>query len=539
MHVSRQALALSLTLTALGAAVLSCGGPSPKPERPEVAATAPPKEQVLVFARGGDSVKLDPAVVDDGESLNVCYSVFDTLVQFKPGTTEVEPALATSWEAAEDGLTWTFHLRDGVTFHDGTSMDADAVLFSLLRQHDPAHPFHQVGGAHTYWSSMDMSNIVDTITKTDPLTVVFHLKKIEAPFLANLAMEFASVISPAAATAAGPDFAHHPVGSGPFKFVRWDQEQSIVVEANDSYWGGRPKLDRVVFEVIKDPNIRTIRFQSGAVHVFDNPNPNELEAVRKTPHARILQEPGLNVGYLAMNMKREFFKDARVRIAVNHAIDKQRIVDDIFKGTGTVAKNPLPPIMWGYNDAIEDFAHDKAKAKRLLAEAGYPDGFTCSLWYMPVPRPYMPDGKKVAEAIQLDLKDVGITANMVTYDWATYLDATKKGEHDMALLGWSGDNGDPDNFLNVLLSVAATEIPAQNIAFYKNAEFNRLITEAKETVDQARRTELYLKSQEVFHADPPWVCLAHNLQSVVLRDEVEGYVLYPSTRKDFRRVYLK
>jgi ABC-type transport system substrate-binding protein len=336
--------------------------------------------------------------------------------------------------------------------------------------------------------------------------------------------------------AKGERFNQEPVGTGPFRFVRWEQEQAIVLEANDAYWGGRPWLDRVVYEVIRDKIVRTLRFQSGEIHAFDSPGPSELQAVRAMPHVKILQQPGMNVGYLAMNCDHPPFDRVEVRQAVNHAIDKKRIVDDIYKGTGQVAKNPLPPSLWGHADDVEDFAHDPARARALLAEAGMSGGFTCSLWYMPIARPYMPDGKKVAEAIQLDLKAVGITAELVTYDWDTYLTRTKQGDHDMALLGWSGDNGDPDNFLNVLLSIQATTLPAQNIAFYRNAEFDGLIRAAKEELDLAKRAEIYRRAQHVFHADPAWVCLAHNLQTVVLRDDVEGYVLYPSTRKDFRRV---
>lgn len=532
--------ARALFLPCLGLALLAAGCPGRSPhEAPPTSTPAPARDTTtFVFAASGDAVGLDPGHVDDGESIKVLESIFDTLTQFKPGTSEVIPGLAESWTASPDGLEWTFTLRPGVTFHDGTPVNADAVLFSLLRQHDPAHEMHGVGGAWQYWSGMDMSNIVDTITKVDDLTVAMKLKKPEAPFLANLAMPFASIVSPTAARAAGEAFPRKPVGSGPFRFSRWDVEQRIVLEANPSYWGGAPKLERVIFEVVKDKNVRSLRFQSGEIHAFDNPGPSELQAVREMPHAKVLQQPGMNVGYLAMNCDRKPFGDTRVRLAVNHAIHRQRILDGIYKGTGQIAKNPLPPSLWGHADDVEDFAYDPARAKQLLAEAGLPNGFTCSLWYMPVARPYMPDGKKVAEAIQLDLKEVGITAELVTYDWSVYLEKTKRGEHDMALLGWSGDNGDPDNFLNVLLSIPATTIPAQNISFWRNVEFNDLIQKAKTVTDQAERAELYRKAQHVFHADPPWVCLAHNLQTVVLRDDVEGWVLYPSTRKDFRSVSL-
>jgi ABC-type transport system substrate-binding protein len=535
-------LAVAL-LVALGSLLPGCGSPRP-PDAPAGSApappTLPPAQGTFIFARGGDSVGLDPAHEDDGESLKVAESIFDCLVEFKPGTTEVEPSLAERWDISPDGLVYTFHLRQGVSFHDGTPLDADAVLFSLLRQHDENHPFHSVGGAWKYWGAMDMSKIIASIKAPDPATVVITLNTPNAPFLANLAMPFAGIVSPTALKAEGEGFSQRPVGSGPFKFVSWEQEQKIVLAANDSYWGGRPKLDRVIFEVVKDKNVRALRFKSGEIHGLDDPGPAELEVIKDLPHAKILQQAGMNVGYLAMNTMRKPFDDVRVRIAINLAVDKERIVRDIFRGTGQVAKNPLPPTLWGYADDVQDFPHDPAKAKQLLAEAGFPNGFETTLWYMPVSRPYMPDGKEVAESIQLDLQEIGITARMVTYDWSAYLKKTNDGEHDMALLGWSGDNGDPDNFLYNLLSIhAAEQRPSQNIAFYKNAEFDRLITEAKRVTDQGERAKLYQQAQHAFHADPPWVCLAHNIQTVVVRSDVEGFVLYPDTRKDFRTVSFK
>lgn len=531
-----------LALAGLALLLVGCpGGAPPEPAQPATAPAAPalpPANNTFVFARGGDSVGLDPALEDDGESLKVAKNLFDGLVQFKPGTTEVEPALAESFEVSPDGLTYTFKLRQGLTFHDGTPCNADAILFSLLRQHDPSHPHHAAGGqSWKYWNAMGMSDVIASITKTDDLTVIIKLNHAEAPFLANLAMPFCSAVSPTAVASLGERFPQQPVGTGPFKFESWEQEQKIVMVANDAYWGGRPKLDRVVWEVVKDKNTRALRFKSGEIHGLDDPTPDELEVIKQSAHAAVLQQPGMNVGYLAMNTAKKPFDDVRVRIAINHAINKKRLVDDIFRGMGQVAKNPLPPTLWGHADETEDFAFDPAKAKALLAEAGHGAGLTTTLWYMPVTRPYMPDGKKVAEFIQLDLADIGVTANLVTFDWSTYLDKVNGGEHDMALLGWSGDNGDPDNFLFNLLSIqAASQKPSQNIAFWKNQDFDRLVTQAKRTTDQAERARLYREAQAVFHADPPWVCLAHNLQTVVVRSDVRGFVLYPDTSKDFRPV---
>ncbi len=533
---SRLASTVVVSLALLAAA---CGS-SPDPAATATAPVRRDAQGTFVFARGGDSVGLDPAKEDDGESLKVAKNLFDGLVQFKPGTTEVEPALAESFTVSPDGLEYTFRLRPGVRFHDGTDCNADAVLFSLLRQHDPEHPFHGTGGSWKYWNAMGMSDLIASIAKTDDLTVVIKLVRPEAPFLANLAMSFCSVVSPTAVKALGERFAQQPVGTGAFVFESWEQEQKIVLVANPDYWGGAPKLKRVIWEVVKDKNSRALRFRSGDLHGLDDPTPDELDVLKASGHALVLQQPGMNVAYLAMNVSRKPFDDVRVRRAINHAVNKQRLIGDIYRGLGTAAKNPLPPTMWGHADETVDFAFDPALAKQLLAEAGHGAGMKTTLWYMPVTRPYMPDGKKVAEFIQLDLRDIGIQADLVTFEWATYLDKVNNGDHDMALLGWSGDNGDPDNFLFNLLSVqAASQKPSQNIAFWKNAEFDGLIRQAKLVTDQAERAALYRSAQAVFHSDPPWVCLAHNLQTVVVRDDVRGFVLYPDTSKDFRPVFFE
>jgi ABC-type transport system substrate-binding protein len=227
-----------------------------------------------------------------------------------------------------------------------------------------------------------------------------------------------------------------------------------------------------------------------------------------------------------------------VRQAVNYAINKAEILDAVYGPLGVAAVNPLPPDMWGYNTSIEDYGYNPEKAKALLAEAGYPKGFKTTLWAMPVSRPYNPNGRRMAEIMQAQLKAVGITVEIVSYEWGTYLDKTGNGEHDMCLLGWTGDNGDPDNFLWVLLSIPAANKPAGNHAFWKNEEFNSLIKEAKESADQAKRTQLYEQAQVIFHEEAPWVPVAHSQVVEPMKKTVEGFVLYPTGKRYFGPVWL-
>jgi len=502
-----------------------------------VVSAAPRSGGVLVFARSGDSVGLDPGRETDGESFYIADNVYETLTKFKPGTTEIVPGLASSWDAAADGLSYTFHLRKGVKFHDGTDFNADAVVFSLARQFKKDHPFYQYG-PWQYWGGMDMDNIVDDVVSVDDYTVTITLKKKEAPFIANLAMNFAAIVSPTAAAKYGKDFSSNPVGTGPFKFVSWTKDDNIVLERFDGYWGQKAYLDRVIFKVVTDPSARYLSLKKGEVDMMEFPTPSDIPAIKADSNLKIVQQAGMNVGYLAMNASKKPFDNKLVRQAVNYAINKKEIIEAVYGSLGIAAKNPIPPGMWSYNNKIEDYGYNPAKAKQLLAQAGYPNGFSTTLWAMPVARPYNPNGKKVAEIMQAQLAKVGIKAEIVSYEWGTYLDKTAHGEHDMALLGWTGDNGDPDNFLFVLLSIPATEIPAQNIAFWKNQKFNDLITQAKETSDQAKRTQLYLQAQVVFHDEAPWVTIAHSNVVQPMKKTVQGFLLYPTGKDFFGDVWL-
>ncbi|MGA1862020.1 ABC transporter substrate-binding protein [Deferribacter thermophilus] len=511
---------------------------------------APRYGGTLVFGRGGDSVTMDPAHATDGETFYATTQIYDNLVQFKYGTTEIEPALAESWEVSKDGLEYTFHLRKGVKFHktkyfnEDVEFTADDVIFSLKRQMDPNHPYHKVGGAFEYWQAMDMSNIVKDIVKVDKYTVKFILKKPEAPFIANLAMDFASILCKKYADKLlkeghPEDIGRFPVGTGPFVFVKWIKDDRIIFKANKEYWAGRPYIDRLILKVIPNNSVRAAELKTGQIHIMDFPNPEEVADLEKNPNIKIVKQEGLNVGYLAMNTEKKPFDNPLVRKAIYYAINKKEIVKAVYAGFGVPAKNPIPPTMWSYNDDIKDYEYNPAKAKELLKKAGYPNGFETDIWAMPVPRPYMPNGRKVAEAIQADLAKVGIKAKIVSYDWGTYLQKTKYGEHSMALLGWTGDNGDPDNFLYVLLSSKAAVKPAQNIAFYKSKEFDELVEKAKVITDKEKRAELYRKAQEVFHKDVPWVPIAHSIVVEPMRKNVMGFKLDPVGKRRFHKVWLE
>ena len=494
------------------------------------------ESRTLVFGRGGDSVGLDPARETDGESFKVCDNIYETLVTFGEESTELRPALAESWEASKDGLVWTFRLRRGVAFHDGTPFDADAVVFSLGRQFMADHPFHRVEGAYQYWNSMSMSDIVRDVRKVDGFTVEIELKHPNAPFLSNLAMNFCAIVSPAAVRKWEGDYPRHPVGTGPFRFAQWIKDDRIVLERNPDYWGKPPWLDRLIFRSIPENSVRLIELARGGIGGMDNLVPDFVPNIEADPNLQLLTQPGMNVGYLAMNMDRPPYHLLKVRRAVNHAVNKQAMVDNLYQGLAIPAVNPIPPMLWSNHEGVAGYDYDPERARQLLSEAGYPNGFETTLWAMPVPRPYMPQPLKIAQAVQADLKAVGIRAEIVSFEWGTYLDKVSRGQHDMAFLGWTGDNGDPDNFLYVLLDKSAAEHPANNIAFYRSDPLHEILVEAQRETDTARRTALYRQAQEIVHRDAPWVPLVHSAQTAAFVKSVRGFRLHPTGSKWFHNV---
>jgi len=503
-------------------------------------ATTPKKGGTLVFGRGADSVGLDPANRTDGESLNVTDHIFDSLLIFKPGTTEVQPALAEKWDTSKDNKTFTFFIRKGVTFHDGEPLNADAVIFSFMRQKDEKHPAFSSAAPYGYFTDLGLDTLITSIEKVDDHTVKFVLSKPYAPFLSCLAMQSFAIVSPKAVLKHMKDFAFNPVGTGPFKLAKWEKNQKIILTANETYWGGRPSLDTVIFRSIPDNSTRLMEMMAGKIHVMDNPNPDDIAVLEKKLGKRIkvAKQSGFNIGYLAMNQEKKPFDDVRVRKAINHAINKKGIVDAIYAGYASAAKNPMPPTLWGYNDAIAGYDYNPEKAKSLLKEAGIKEGYETTLWAMPVPRPYMPNGRKVAEAIQGDLAKVGIKVKIVSYDWGTYLEKTKNGEHDMALLGWTGDIGDPDNFLYVLLDKDNAVKPAQNISFYKSDKLHDLLMKAQTENAQPKRIELYKQAQKVIFDDAAIVPIAHSVDMVPMSSNVAGFLMDPTGRRRFARVWL-
>ncbi|WP_134704069.1 ABC transporter substrate-binding protein [Ammoniphilus sp. YIM 78166] len=536
--------ALSMLLAAsLGLAGCGSGSQTQEASKPQESAQpgaepAKPAQDTLIVGRGGDSAALDPAIVTDGESIKITQQVFDTLLDYKPGTTDVEPSLAESHEMSADGLTYTFKLRQGVKFHDGTDFNAEAVVYNFNRwlAGDKSQFYYFVSAFGT-----PEDRVIKEVKALDGYTVQFTLNKTQAPFLRNLAMPAFSIASPKALEEKGDNFQKEPVGTGAFIFKEWKPNDSITLEKNPNYWKqGYPKVGKVIVRSIPENSARFTALQAGELDLIEGVNPDDLAALEANKDLQKFVRPAFNVGYLGFNTKKPPFDNPKVRQALSHAVNKEALIKAFYAGLAEPAKNPMPPSLFGYNDAIQDYPYDLEKAKALLAEAGYPNGIQEELVFyaMPVARPYMPDGKKVAEALQAEFNKIGVKTKIESPEWAVYLDDAKKGEKDhIFMLGWTGDNGDADNFLYTLL--AKQTIGSNNYSQWAHDEYSDLVAKAQGELDEAKRVELYKKAQEIFKQEAPWVPLVHSTPLLAGGANVKGYIPSPTGSESYEAVYFE
>jgi len=518
---------------------------------PALLALAPASAKTLVYCSEGSPENFYPGINTTGTSFDANSQIYGRIVDFERGTTKVVPGLAEKWDISKDGLEYTFHIRKGVKWHSNKNFkpsrdfNADDFIFSLERQWKENDPYFKVTSSnHSYFNDMGMPKLLKSVDKIDEYTVKITLNRPEAPFLSNLAMEYAGIQSKEYAIAmlkAGtPEkLDQEPIGTGPFQLVQYQKDAIIRYKAFPEFWGGKAKIDDLIFSITPDASVRWAKLQKGECHVMPYPNPADLEAIRKDPNIQVLEQPGLNVGYLAYNTTKKPFDDVRVRKALNMAINKKAIVDAVYLSTGVPAKNPIPPTQWSYNNAIKDDPYDPAAAKKLLAEAGFPNGFTTDLWAMPVQRPYNPNAKRIAELMQADLAKIGVKAEIKSFEWGEYRKRMQAGEHQMGMLGWTGDNGDPDNFLNTLLGCESAKTNGSNVAKFCYKPYEDLILKAKVVSSQAERAKLYEKAQVIFKEQAPWFTIAHAVQLKPVRKEVVDFKLSPFGRHNFYGVDIK
>ena len=375
---------------------------------PAILVAAPVAAKTLVFCSEGSPENFYPAINTTGTSFDANSQIYSRIVEFERGGTKVGPGLAERWTISKDGKEYTFFLRKGVKWHSNKSykptrdFNADDVIFAFERQWKESNPYFKVTSSnHTFFNDMGMPALLKSVEKVDDYTIKITINQPTAPFLANLAMEYAGVQSreyaDAMLKAGTPEKVdQEPIGTGPFSLVQYQKDAIIRYKAFAQFYGGKAPIDDLIFAITPDSSVRWAKLQKGECHVMPYPNPADLDAMRKEANTKLMEQPGLNVGYLAYNVQKKPFDDVRVRKAMNMAINKKAIIDAVYLSSGTAAKNPIPPTQWSYNNAIKDDVYDPEGARKLLAAAGHPKGFSTDMWAMPVQRPYNPNARRIA-----------------------------------------------------------------------------------------------------------------------------------------------
>jgi peptide/nickel transport system substrate-binding protein len=522
---------------------------------------------IFTFGEFGNPVQLDGAVVTDGISFRVLRQGCETLFGFEPGTTNPVPALATSATASEDGLTWVLELNEGITFHDGTPFNAEAVKWNFDRWRDTSNPYHFPEQVFEYYGAQfngfDDESSIASVEATSEYQVTFNMRQPVGAFLNNLAMPMFSIASPAAIEANGVNYGTPDVGfvcTGPFKFVSWTNDVETVLERNPDYWQEIPSnIDRIVFRQIPDRAASFAALQDGAIDAFESPNVEDIEAIEANEELYIQFRPSFNVFYLAFNYRIQEFRNPLVRQAISLALNRQEIVDAYYAQAIPANTFNPPSIAIGFNDAIET-PYNPEDARALLAEAGFPEGIDqvnvlaldaegnvtetieatipFSLFYMPVVRPYNPDGEGIGELMVGYLQEIGINAQLdEAGDWATYLDERRNGNLlGMYQLGWTGDNGDPDNFIGYFFADVAT--PLAREGYYANPELSSVLLEARTLTDPSAREALYDQAEQIVFDETARIFIAHGQVPMAFSNRVSGYVTSPLGDEAFASVVI-
>jgi len=482
---------MRIRLLLLALTVVACRGGESAPQR-----------NALVDSRDTyDPRSLDPALSTDVPTGRAVSYVFDGLTRFTPDA-RVEPGLAERWDVSPDGLTYTFHLRRGVTFHDGSSFKAGHVVRTFQRALDPAtkggraEPLAPIKGSSEFASGK--AKTIAGLAAPDDSTVVITLSEPLASFPKLLAMPVASIVPDATPA----DFGQRPVGTGPWKFVEWKHDDYLKFAANPQYWGGAPATDTLIARIIPEPSTAVAEFESGNVDVLVIPQ-GETAAWEQTDERKAMLQsaPALILYYVAINTTRGPLADARVRQAINHAVDTKTILDQLMGGRGYLARGVISPILDGADTTRTRFDYDPAKARQLLTAAGHPNGIDVELWHSQ-------DATiaRLSQAVQGYLNAAGIRTKLVQRDASSAREAARKGETDMTLKTWYADYPDADSFLYPLL-FSGSKGPGGNVSFYANPAFDRLVVAARREQDDARRASLYRSADSLAYTDAPMVPL--------------------------------
>ncbi|TRX74571.1 ABC transporter substrate-binding protein [Pseudomonas mangiferae] len=475
--------------------------------------------------------------------------LMNRLVEFDAAQGKVVPSLAQRWEVSEDGLSYRFELRQDVRFHHtdyfnpSRPLNADDVVFSFQRMLDPANPWHKVAASgFPHAQSMQLPSLIKAVEKLDPYTVRFTLNTPDATFLAMLSMGFASIYSAEYTDqlmrAGTPDKLNSaPIGTGPFVFKRFQKDAVVRYTANPDYFGGKPKVDGLIFAITPDANVRLQKLKRNECQIALSPKPLDVQQARGDANLAVSETPAFMTAFVALNSQHPPLDNPKVRQAINLAFDKASYLKTVFEGSATEANGPYPPTTWSYAKDQPGYAHDPEKAKALLAEAGLAQGFKTTIWTRPSGSLLNPNPSLGAQLLQADLAKIGVQAEIRVIEWGELIRRAKAGEHDLLFMGWSGDNGDPDNFLTPQFACASVQ-SGLNFARYCDKTLDDLIGQGKAVADPAKRSALYQQAQRIIHDQALWLPLAHPTAAALLRKNVTGYQANPFGRQDFSAVAL-
>ena len=491
----------------------------------------------LVYCSEGNPSGFNPQLVTSGTTVDATsHQIYDHLIEFDTKTGEITPGLATHWKVSADKKTYTFYLRKGVKFHHSSifipqrNFNAQDVLFSFHRIIDVKNPYHFISSlGFPFFQGIDFAGLIEDISAPNDYTVVFRLKRKDSSFLANLASDFAVILSKEYAdqlmikgTPALID--QLPIGTGPFVFQNYVKNEYIRFARNDEYWGPKPKVATLVFDITRKSSQRLAKLLTRDCSVSALPKPDEIKVVNQNHHIQLQQQKGMNVAYWAFNTRKPPFNNELVRHALSIAVDKKAILKAVYHNTATEAKSILPPASWAQSDVYHD-AYNPVKAKKLLEKAGIKN-LEMSIWAMPTARAYNPNPIKTAQLIQADLARIGIKAKIISYDWSVFLTKLNDGIYDSVLIGWDADNSDPDNFFSPFLSCASLK-SNNNRSHWCSKELDHLLTQAKLLSSKQERKDIYKKVEQIVYQHRPVLPLVHNNRMVLKRSDVVGVHLSP------------
>lgn len=493
----------------------------------------------IVYCSEGSPANFNPQLDTSGTTVDASsHQIYDRLIDFDPVTGDVIPALATSWLVSDEGKTYTFQLRRKVPFHQTDTFkptrffNADDVLFSIDRWRLIEHPYHDIsGGRYPYTDSLNLSSLITQVKRINGYRVEITLSRPESSFLANLATDFAVILS---AEYADKLISRNqkelidsqPVGTGPYQLASFRQDRYIRYTKHPKYWRPLELTDKLIFDITPSSSLRLAKLLTGECDAIALPAHSELEVIRQQDDLVLDEKPGLNIGFWAFNTSKPPFDNPEVRRALGMAIDKNALIEAIYFNSAIAAKNIVPPTSWAFQADVRSLSYNPIAAKNLLREQGVPEGFSMTVWAMPVQRAYNPNAMKMAELIQAYMQEVGVRINIISYEWSTFRKRLTEGLHDSVLIGWSADNGDPDNFYRPLLSCAAIE-SGTNRAMWCSEEYDLLINKALQFTDIGERTYFYGKANELLAEQLPLIPIAHASRYQAHRQDLHGLVINP------------